>query len=184
MGRSGEEVIGAAKPVEKKQQGNCRRVHTFGRRVAQYLKMLKWKMRHDPLPVDKVALGWAIGMFYGCVIPFGFQLAVSIPTAVFCKASKIGASAATFITNPVTIIFIYPAQCFIANRLIGGNLSFERISEAMSLVIKAGDYATLMSLGNEIVVSFFIGGFLLALVCVPITYFSVRSIVSRYRKRK
>lgn len=174
----------AAKPAQMKRQEHCRRIHTLGRRVAQFFKMLKWKMRHDPLPVDKVALGWAIGMFYGCVIPFGFQLILSIPTAVFCKASKIGASAATFITNPVTIIFLYPAQCFVANRLIGGTLSFDRISEAMALVIKAGDYATLMSLGTEIVISFFVGGFLLALVCVPITYFSVRSIVSRYRTRK
>lgn len=150
-------------------------------RAGAYWRLLKSKMVRERMPVNRIAAGWAIGMFYGCVIPFGFQLILSIPTAVFFKASKIGASVGTLVTNPISIWFIYPVQCYAANRLIGGNLTYDAITAAMKKVIEAGDYSTLLSLGGELVVSFFIGGFLLAAVCVPLTFFAVRAMVVRYR---
>lgn len=153
-------------------------------RIKAYCRHLKSKMVREKMPVNRIASGWAIGMFYGCVIPFGFQLILSIPTAVFFKSSKIGASVGTLITNPITIWFIYPIQCFVANRLIGGNLTYEAITEAMTKVIEAGDYSTLLSLGGELVVSFFLGGFILAAICVPLTYFGVRALVSQYHLAK
>ena len=153
-------------------------------RIKAYCRHLKSKMVREKMPATKIALGWAIGMFYGCVIPFGFQLIISIPTAILFKASKIGASFGTLITNPITILFLYPAQTYAANRLIGGNLKWCTISEAMNKVIEAGDYSTLLSLGVELVVSFFLGGFLLALICVPLTFFFVKGTVLRYRKFK
>lgn len=153
-------------------------------RIKAYFRLLKSKMVRERMPANRIAAGWAIGMFYGCVIPFGFQLILSIPTAVFFKASKIGASVGTLITNPITIWFLYPIQCYLANRLIAGNLTYDAIAEAMTKVINAGDYSTLMSLGGELVVSFFLGGFLLAAICVPFTFFGVRAMVMRYRRKK
>lgn len=153
-------------------------------RIKAYWRLLKSKMVREKMSANRIAAGWAIGMFYGCVIPFGFQLILSIPTAVFFKASKIGASVGTLITNPITIWFLYPIQCYLANRLIAGNLRYDAIAEAMTKVINAGDYSTLMSLGGELVVSFFLGGFLLAAICVPLTFFGVRAMVMRYRRMK
>jgi uncharacterized protein (DUF2062 family) len=153
-------------------------------RIKAYWRLLKAKMVREKMPANRIAAGWAIGMFYGCVIPFGFQLILSIPTAIFFKASKIGATAATFLTNPITIWFLYPLQCYAANHLIGGNLTYDAITDAMTKVIDAGDYSTLMSLGGELVVSFFLGGFLLAAICVPLTFFGVRAMVMRYRRMK
>jgi uncharacterized protein (DUF2062 family) len=121
-------------------------------------------------------------MFYGCVIPFGFQLILSVPTAIALKASKIGATVGTLITNPFTIWVIYPVQCYVANRLIGGDLTYAAIGRAMEKVIAAGDYATLLSLGWELVASFFIGGALLAAVCVPVTYVCVKRMIVRHRR--
>lgn len=157
---------------------------TVARRFKAYLLSLKLKIVRDRLPPERVALGWGIGMFYGCVIPFGFQLILSVPTAIAFKASKIGATVGTLITNPVTIWVLYPIQCYLANRLIGGNLSYAAIAEAMKKVINAGDYATLLSLGWELVVSFFLGGAILAAVCVPTTYFCVKAMVLKYRNFK
>jgi uncharacterized protein (DUF2062 family) len=157
---------------------------SFLRRLQVLLLGLKRKILRDKLPPERVALGWAIGMFYGCVIPFGFQLILSIPTALALKASKIGASVGTLLTNPVSIWFIYPLQCYAANRLIGGQLTYQAIGQAMEKVIRAGDYATLLSLGGELVLSFFIGGFLLAALCVPVTYCLVKQMVVRHRRRK
>lgn len=154
------------------------------RRFRAFCRLVRSKMVREQMPADRVALGWAIGMFYGCVIPFGFQLILSVPTAILFKSSKIGATLGTLITNPITIIFLYPVQCFFANRLIGGRLTYDAIGEAMNKVVVAGDYATLFSLGGEVVVSFFLGGIILAGVCVPVTFFGVRGIVRGHRKLK
>ena len=153
------------------------------KRFMAFCRLVKSKMVREKMPAGRVAAGWALGMFFGCVIPFGFQLILSIPTAILFRISKIGATFGTLITNPVTIIFLYPLQCYAANRLIGGRLTYEAIGEAMRKVIVAGDYPTLFSLGAELVVSFFLGGFLLAALCVPVTYFCVRSIVMRHRAK-
>ena len=157
---------------------------TLARRMKSYALRLKRVILHDRLSPEKVALGWAIGMFYGCMIPFGFQLILSIPTAIAARASKIGASVGTLITNPVSIWFIYPVQCFAANRIIGGNLTYDAISNAMERLIRAGNYETLFSLGLELIVSFFVGGALLAAVCVPATYIIVKKIILVHRRRK
>ena len=71
-------------------------------------------VRDDGSP-SYIARGWAIGMFIGCVIPMSAQLVISIPLSFVLRGSKIGAALGTFITNPVTVLFIYPAQCWVGN---------------------------------------------------------------------
>ena len=66
-----------------------------------YLKIVREKASPE-----YVARGWAIGMFCGCLIPFGVQLLISVPAAFILKGSKIGASIGTFVTNHFTIFFI------------------------------------------------------------------------------
>ena len=131
---------------------------------------------------EYIARGWAIGMFYGCLIPFGFQLICSIPTAFLLKGSKIGATFGTLLTNHFTIFIIYPLQCLIGNHLIGGNLSYEAVNNAMQNVLKMQNYSALMELGWHLLISFFIGGALLTLIMTPTTYFAVLKMVRSHRK--
>lgn len=139
------------------------------------------KMVHEKAPPEYIARGWAIGMFYGCASPFGFQLILSIPTAFLLKGSKIGATLGTLLTNQVTIFFIYPVQCYIGDRLIGGNISFANIKTAMENVANEQSFRSLMEIGRELVVAFFVGGLLMALILTPLTYFLVLSTVKKYR---
>ena len=53
--------------------------------ILDTLKTLRDKMVADPLPPDRVAAGWALGMFIGCAIPFGVQLVVSVPLAILLR---------------------------------------------------------------------------------------------------
>ncbi|MGN0847901.1 MAG: DUF2062 domain-containing protein [Kiritimatiellia bacterium] len=131
-----------------------------------------------------IARGWAIGMFYGCTIPFGFQLILSIPTALVMRGSKIGAVAGTFITNHFTIFLIYPVQCWLGNRLMGGDLSYSHITAAMKEVVQEQSWQSVLQLGGELMEAFFLGGFLLAAICVPLTYWGVLRYVRRSRKRR
>ena len=135
-------------------------------------------MIRERLPVESIAGGWALGMFIGCAIPFGFQLIISIPLSVLLRVSKLGATLGTFITNPVTIWFIYPAQTLVVDHLLfGGNLSYERLRNL------EWTWSTVKDLGGEAICSFFLGGILLGLVLAPITYCLVRRTVLHHRQR-
>lgn len=155
-------------------------------------KNLRWlylKIIREKATPEYVARGWAIGMFYGCFIPFGLQLICSIPTSFALKGSKIGASLGTLLTNPVSIIFIYPAQCWIGSRIIGKSISYERICESMDKVINHTGpwyegYQLLAAGGLDIILSFFAGGALLTLIMTPITYFGVLYMIRKYRALK
>ena len=137
------------------------------------------RMVGDPLPAESVAAGWALGMFIGCSVPFGFQLVLSVPLALMMRVSKVGATLGTFITNPVTIFMIYPVQTYVANQLFfGGTLSFD------SLCGVEWTWEAVRRLGAEAIASFFLGGFVNAIVLTPITYFLVLHIVRARRAKR
>ena len=147
-------------------------------RFIEYLRALREKIVKEPLSPNRVAAGWALGMFVGCSIPFGLQLIISVPLAIMMRVSKVGATVGTLITNPVTIFFIYPAQTYVMNLILfDGSLSFDRL---MGL---EWTWETVGKLGTEAMASFFIGGFVLAIILTPITYFIVKSIVVRHRAK-
>ena len=133
-----------------------------------YSKILKEKA-----PAEYIARGWAIGMFYGCLIPFGLQLICSIPTAFLLKGSKIGATLGTLLTNHFTIFILYPAQCYVGSLILRSHLSYTKIEEAMSDV-----------LGGDLIAAFFLGAAILTAVMTPLTYFGVLHLVRRYRAIK
>ena len=147
--------------------------------IPEYWRRLKAKMLREPLPPEDIAAGWALGMFIGCSVPFGMQLVISIPLAMMMRVSKVGATLGTFITNPVTIFFIYPAQTFVVNKILfGGSLTYSRLAET------EWTWAAVRKLGAEAMASFFLGGFFLAIVLTPITYIVVRRLVVAHRMRK
>ncbi len=139
--------------------------------------VLRRRMVREKMSAEDIAAGWALGMFVGCSIPFGLQLIVSVPLAMMMRVSKIGATFGTLITNPVTIFFIYPAQTYLMNKvLFDGSLSFDK------LMAIEWTFETVRQLGAEVMVSFFLGGLALSMIMTPITYFSVKWIVKRYRR--
>ena len=135
-------------------------------------------MVKDPLPAESVAAGWALGVFVGCAVPFGLQLIISIPLAMMMRVSKIGATAGTFITNPVSILLIYPAQTYVVNKILfNGSLTYSHLLEM------EWKWEVVRRLGSEVMVSFFLGGFLLAAILTPIAYFTVKRMVVAHRRR-
>lgn len=133
---------------------------------------------------EYIARGWAIGMFIGFAVPFGLQLMISVPLSFLLKGSKLGSMVGTLITNHFTIFIIYPFQCWLGSHLIGNPLSFADISSKLDKVIKEQSYETLFGMGKDIIVAFFIGGFLLAFVSTPICYYTVKYLVIQYRRNK
>ena len=145
--------------------------------LAARWKRLREKMVRDPLPPESVAAGWALGVFVGFAIPFGLQLVVSVPLALMMRVSKVGATLGTFVTNPATIFFLYPAQTWVVYNLLFG-------SREMGELPTEWTRQTVMALSGPVIISFFLGGLALAMVLSPITYHVVKRIVIRQRRRK
>jgi len=133
-------------------------------------------MVRDPLPPEDVAGGWALGMFVGCAVPFGLQLVVSVPLAIMMRVSKIGATVGTLVTNPVTVFFIYPAQTWAVYNVLFGD-------REMGALPTEWTRESVMALSGPVIISFFLGGLVLALVLSPITYFLVKRIVIKHRRK-
>ena len=142
-----------------------------------YLHDLREKMVKDPLPPESVAAGWALGFFVGFSIPFGLQLLVSVPLALMMRVSKIGATVGTFVTNPATIFFIYPAQTWAVYNLLFGNREMGELPTEWTR-------KAVMSYSGPVIISFFLGGLALALIFSPIAYHVVKRIVIGYRRRR
>ena len=138
-------------------------------------RALREQMVRDPMSPERVAAGWALGMFIGCAVPFGMQLVVSIPLALMMRVSKIGATVGTLITNPLTIFFIYPAQTWVVYNILFGNREMGELPTEWTR-------ESVMALSGPVIISFFLGGLLLALILSPVTYFVVRHIVRRHRR--
>jgi len=145
--------------------------------LSGYWLRLKTRMVREQLPPEDIAAGWALGVFVGCAVPFGLQLIISIPLALMMRVSKVGATLGTFITNPVSIFFIYPAQTFVVNKLLfGGSLTYAKLADT------EWTWVAVRRLGAEVMASFFLGGFLLAIVLTPVAYFVVKRVVVRSRE--
>ena len=146
-----------------------------------------FKIVREKAPPEYIARGWSIGMFFGCLIPIGGQLFCSIPTAFLLKGSKIGAVLGTFITNQITIFFIYPIQCYAGAKLIGLDLSYSDIKIKLKDIVGASNFSEFVTatktLAGDLTVAFFVGGAIMAVVLTPITYVVVRRMVVAYRIR-
>lgn len=156
----------------------------FAAFIKKNLQKLYDKIVSEKASPEYIARGWSIGMFWGCLIPFGFQLAFSIPTSFLLKGSKIGASVGTLITNHFTIFLIYPIQCYAGSRILGNPLSYSDIKSAMANVIHEESYEALLAAGTDLIAAFFVGGAIFSLIMTPATYFAVKNIVVRYRQKK
>lgn len=133
---------------------------------------------------ESVAGGWALGVLIGFAIPFGLQLFVSVPLSFVLRCSRIGAVAGTFVTNHVTILFIYPLQTWIGSYIIGNPINYSRVKDMIAKFTEDPSFEALSRLGGGIVASFFVGGFFLALAGAPVAYFAVKILVIKNRKRK
>lgn len=151
--------------------------------VKKQIKAFYYKVVRDRGTPEYIARGWAIGAAVGTIIPISFQLLISVPLSFPLKGSKIGAIFGTFHTNPITIWFIYPAQCYIGNKLIGGDLSWAAIETALNDLMTEQSFEAMGKLGFDLLLSFFMGSLVLAAIWTPFVYFSVKYLVITYRKR-
>lgn len=157
--------------------------------MLSYLKRLSLKriyyriIRQEGSP-ESIARGIGIGLFVAFLAPVGLQTVTVIPLAFLFRANKILAFIATFPTNPYTIPFIYPAQCYIGSLVMLSPMKFADVSDAFKTVYNDPTWANFVSLGNDIILPFIVGGAIFGIITGIIGYFATLGMVQRHRRRR
>ncbi len=134
-----------------------------------FLKLLR--LQASPA---SLARGVALGLFIGFLIPMGLQILIVLPLAFLLKAAKIPAVACTFVTNHVTVFFIYPVQCWVGSYLMFHPISFASLRGQLQGLIDAPDMQTAMvevgRMGLQLGGAFFLGGTLFGIIAATAGY--------------
>ena len=125
---------------------------------------------------DSLARGVALGLFVGFFIIFGLQL-VAVAAVTF-----------TFVTNHVTVFFIYPLQCLAGGYIMGNNYSMQALQAKMSGLIHNFTWNNFAGLGGELAVAFMLGGLVFGLVAAivgyPVALFAAKKIQEKAKIRR
>lgn len=124
-----------------------------------YLKLLR--LRGKPKVVAK---GLAVGIFAGCFPLFGLQSLIGLFLATVCRGSKVGALAATWISNPLTYVPLY-----VFNYKIGKLLLGTKDTQLPPLDIES--FTAFKELGSTFALTLFTGSFVVGMILAVVTYF-------------
>lgn len=147
------------------------------------LRILYIKLVKQSGTPESISRGVAIGFFTGFLIPVGGQTVIAIALAFLFKARKIPAMACTWVTNPWTVPFIYPLQCYLGAKLIGCDLTFNTINSLIKTFLKERTLEAFSNMGSEIVIPFFVGGAFLGLITAFGFYFASYGMIISHGKR-
>ncbi|HJO94325.1 MAG TPA: DUF2062 domain-containing protein [Victivallales bacterium] len=140
-------------------------------------------LRSDGSP-HSIALAIALGFFIGCLIPIGGQTVIIIILAIIFRTDKVLAFAATWISNPYTVVVMYPIFCYVGAKVARTGLTFAYINERIAGIIHNFSWHGLFSLGSDLALSFLVGGFIFGVIIGGIGYLFTYILVVKYRKVK
>lgn len=150
---------------------------------ALYMKIVK----SEGTP-ESIARGVALGLFCGFIIPIGLQTFPTLLLALLLRANKVLSWTFTCVTNPATVLFIYPLQCWIGSRLIFNPLTLNSINRDLRQLFRAETWSDVLSVfGNlswNIIIPFFVGGLFFALVSAIPGYWVSLKLTREYKKRR
>jgi uncharacterized protein len=122
---------------------------------------------------DDIAKGMALGIFIGMTPTFGFQMAIAVFCAWLLRENKLAAAIGVWITNPLTAPFIYALEYESGRVLLG----MARLHLPAKLT-----FATLRTLGWQVVLPLCFGSLLYALVSGALAYSLTLRLVPLLRK--
>ena len=136
-------------------------------KIKNFAKRLLW-IQDSP---QKIALGLAIGVFWGIMPTFGFAILFSLPSALLLKGNRLAAILGTFVANPLTVPFIYPFGYKIGQLILK--------TTPLPFSWELFRLESLLSLSKSLLT----GSIFLAIGLAILTYFLVLQIIVRYRAR-
>lgn len=146
------------------------------RRRLQYWYWRLVRLQGQP---EAIARGLACGVFAGLFPIFGLQTLVGVFLAILLRGNKILAAAGTWISNPLTYVPIYAFNFHVGKWLLNQHDEFTDVS--------LQSWEQVKELGSEILITLFVGCFVVGLVCSILSYFLgvhlIRKIRTSYQLR-
>jgi uncharacterized protein (DUF2062 family) len=158
----------------------------------RWFRLLKLKLIREKGSGYFVAMGAVVGLMVGMIIPMGGQTLIALFLAWMLKVSKTAACTFTFISNPWSVIFIYPFQIWFGGLFSGIKISQQTITN----FIKAGNEIDFLAFdfssmgeflkqeGTGILINFVIGGAILGLIISLIAYPLLIQFLNRHQKKR
>lgn len=160
----------------------------FKKKLKKFVQRVK-ELNGDP---HYVALGLAIGVFIAITPTIPFHTAFALGLAFLLKASKPAAILGVWVSNPVTVVFLYIA-CYKA-----GFLFFDHPGQSMALIEqliehlesdigfreKIDHLSEFMKVQMDIFLIMNVGGIILGLPAGVGTYFLSKRFFLRLKKKR
>jgi uncharacterized protein (DUF2062 family) len=121
------------------------------------------KLEKDP---KKIAKSVSLGTFFGILMPMGLQTIVTIPLSILFKCNIVISSAATLITNPITVVPIYTTAVILGEFVTGISVQWGYIESFMT----TPNIDSLLNLGSEVSLVLIIGLFIMGLFFSALFY--------------
>jgi uncharacterized protein (DUF2062 family) len=132
------------------------------------------KLRGCP---KEIARGFALGLFVGMSPTIGVQMLIAVPLAALLKFNKLAAAAGVWVSNPLTVPFIYSLTYLLGARIIGlsGKLKvgFAEGRTVLEIIAKA----------PEIFLAMTVGGIIAGLPLAVAGYWLSYTAITRYRTK-
>lgn len=141
-----------------------------------YLKLV----RQEGSP-ELISAGMALGVFIGLITPPGPQMIIAgIIATYWIKVNRITAIMGVWITNPLTMPFIYPLQIYIGSLIFNLDISLPQQQHFLDF------WKVFFDLGNNvnIALALLAGAIISAIVLAIVSYYMTLVLVIYYRRQK
>ena len=112
-----------------------------------------WASRFEQLPGDPhyIAMGMAVGVFISVTPTIPFHSVLAIALAFILRGSKIAAAIGVWLSNPVTMPFIYLGSYKVGMFLLGNSATLDAENQSGLQLLKLGvDVTYAMTIGAAI----------------------------------
>ena len=143
------------------------------RRYWHYYKLRIIRLKEHP---QRIARGFAAGVFAGCMPLMGLQFLLSFLLALLIRGNKVTALMGTWISNPFTYVPI-----FLLNFKIG-KFIINLLSPELSLQMSFESGQKLTDLGQEITIAVLLGSIIVGLCSSFISYYIIIFLLKKWKR--
>ncbi|GAK51074.1 hypothetical protein U14_02316 [Candidatus Moduliflexus flocculans] len=125
----------------------------------------------------EIAAGFAVGIFVGMTPLLGGQMAIAAFFASLFRWNPISAAMGVWITNPLTVPFVYSLTYVVGMKVLRNFTTFY-----LPTRLRLRDWANLLQTSPKIILALFVGGILLGIPLAILSYHLVYWAIIEYRK--
>ena len=153
--------------------------------IVRPVKYLYFKLIRQSGSSEQIARGVAAGSFVGFLLPPGLFLQIIIGAFIskLIKGNQVATYLGTWVSNPFTVVPMTLFYIKLGSLLTGIGSDFvTKVNEGMEAGMSMFDI--FKEQGSQLVIVYFTASLLCGLISIPFAYYTSKSIVVSYRKKR